>query len=107
MDDLIKSSFQNDMKFQKARDIAFQNFMNECDKSPHYIAYYVDNEFKRGMKQISEPEIESRLDAIVRLFCCLYGRDTFISSYSNLLGNRLLNKTSVSDEAEKLMIKKL
>ena len=81
--------------------------MNECEKSPHYIAYFVDNEFKRGMKQVSEQEIENRLDSIVRLFCCLYGRDTFISSYSNLLANRLLNKTSVSDDAEKLMIKKL
>jgi len=37
----------------------------------------------------------------------LYGRDTFISSYSNLLAARLLNKTSVSDDAEKLLIKKL
>ena len=81
--------------------------MNNCSKSPHYIAFYCDNEFKRGLKQLSEPQIETRLDSIVRLFCCLYGRDTFISSYSNLLAARLLNKTSVSDEAEKILIKKL
>lgn len=78
--------------------------MNDCDKSPHFIAFFVDNEFKRGMKQISHEEIETRLDAIIRLFCCLHGRDTFISSYTNLLAQRLLNKTSVSDEIEKLFV---
>lgn len=87
--------------------MSFQNFMNECDKTPHYIAFYADNEFKRGFKQVSESEVEKRLDAIVRIFCCLYGRDTFIASYTNLLAQRLLNKTTVSDEAEELMVKKL
>lgn len=81
--------------------------MNECDKSPHFIAFYTDNEFRRGMKQVSEDEIEKRLDAVIRLFCCLHGRDTFIASYTNLLAQRLLNKTSVSNQAEELMIKKL
>ena len=71
--------------------------MNECDKSPHFIAFYCDNEFRRGLKQISEEEIEQRLDAVVRLFCCLHGRDAFIASYTNLLAQRLLNKTSVSN----------
>lgn len=85
MDQLIEKAFSNDMKFQKARDNSFQNFMNECDKSPHFIAFYTDNEFRRGLKQVSEEEIEQRLDAVVRLFCCLHGRDTFIASYTNLL----------------------
>ena len=43
MDQLIQISFKNDMKFQKARDSSFQAFMNECDKSPHYMAFYVDH----------------------------------------------------------------
>ena len=43
----------------------------------------------------------------MRIFCCLHGRDTFIAAYTNLLALRLLNKTSVSNEAEELMIKKL
>ena len=107
MDNLIEKAFANNMKFQKSRDNSFQNFMNECDKSPHFIAFYTDNEFRRGLKQISEEEIEQRLDAVVRLFCCLHGRDTFIASYTNLLAQRLLNKTSVSNHAEELMIKKL
>ena len=85
MDSMIEHSFGNDMKFQKARDSSFQNFMNKCDKTPHYIAIYCDNEFKKGFKQVSEDEIDKKLDAIVRLFCCLHGRDIFIGSYSNML----------------------
>lgn len=43
MDKLIEDAFSNDMKFQKNRDISFQNFMNECEKTPHFIAFYTDN----------------------------------------------------------------
>jgi len=74
--------------------------MNQYDKTPHHMAMYADNEFKKAFKQLNDIEIEKRLDAIVRLFCCLHGRDTFIASYTNLLAQRLLNKTSVSDGAE-------
>lgn len=81
--------------------------MNQCEKTPHNIALYADNEFKRGLKQLSDQEIDKRLTSIVGIFCCLHGRDVFISSYTNLLANRLLNKTSVSDDAEKIMIEKL
>jgi len=42
----------------------------------------------------------------VRLFCCLHGRDIFIKAYSENLAKRLLNKTSVSQEAEELMLQK-
>lgn len=52
-------------------------------------------------------EIEDKVDAVIRLFCCLSGRDIFIAAYSKLLAVRLLNKTTVSDETEKMMINKL
>ena len=81
--------------------------MNQYDKTPHHMAFYCDNEFKKGFKQMAENEIDKKLDAVVRLFCCLHGRDTFIASYSNLLALRLLNRSTVSQEAEELMIKKL
>jgi len=107
IDDMISNAFQNDMRFQKARDVAFQNFMNEFDKTPQYIAFYMNNEFVKGFKQLSENEIEVKIEAVIKLFCCLHGRDVFIASYSNLLANRLLNKTSVSDSAEQRMIQQL
>jgi len=81
--------------------------MNKCGSTPSFIANYTDKELKSGLKSVSNDEIDQRLSAIVRLFCCLHGRDLFIKSYQTFLMNRLLNKTSVSQEAEELMIKKL
>lgn len=104
---MVEVSFLNDIRFQKNRDVSFQNFMNKCQYTPHYIAGYCDNEFRKGLKGISEAETGSRLDAIIRLFCCLHGRDIFIKAYTKHLSSRLLNKTSVSKDAEELMLAKL
>jgi len=43
-----------------------------------YIAQYTDHEFRTGLKGISDVDVEKRLDAIINLFCCLHGRDTFL-----------------------------
>ena len=107
IDILIEKSFNKNMLFQRARDLAFQDFMNTCKLTPYYIVIYSDSQFKLNFKQKSLKEIESELNEIVRLFCCLHGRDIFIASYTELLASRLLNKTSVSDEAEKIMIRLL
>ena len=107
IDDVIIDSFKNDMLFQKARDASFQEFMNTCKFTPHYMVIYIDHQYKIGFKQKQIKEIDGQLDTIVRLFCCLHGRDVFINSYTGLLASRLLNKTSVSDDAEKLLVTKL
>ena len=58
------------------------NSPHECPMTspmtPHFIAAYCDNEFKKGLKGINETETNARLDAIIDLFRCLYGRDIFI-----------------------------
>ena len=51
--------------------------------------------------------MHKRLDAIINLFCCLHGRDTFLKQYSKELGTRLLNKTSISWDYEETFIQKL
>lgn len=78
--------------------------MNKCQFTPYYIASYCDNELRKGLKGVSEAETEQRLDAIIRLFCCLHGRDIFIKSYTKFLATRLLNKSFLSKEAEELML---
>lgn len=107
MDKMLDESFKNDMKFQKGRDTSFQNFMNTQSQTPIFIARYADKELTTGLKGVSNEETEARLDAIVRLFCCLHGRDVFIKQYTKFLSNRLLNKTSISREAEESMLNKL
>jgi cullin 3 len=107
MDELVEKSFLNDIRFQKNRDVAFQNFMNKCNLTANYIAAYCDNEFRRGLKGVSEAETHERLDAIIRLFCCLFNRDVFIKSYTKYLSARLLNKQFLSKDAEEQMLQKL
>lgn len=75
--------------------------------TPHYMAAYCDNEMRKGIRGISDADVNSRLDAIIRLFCCLHGRDIFIRSYTKHLASRLLNKTYLSQDAEELMLQKL
>lgn len=107
MDVMVEKSFQNDIKFQKNRDVSFTNFMNKCDMTPHFVAAYCDNEFRKGLKGVNEAETNARLDAIIRLFCCLHSRDIFIKAYTRHLASRLLNKTFLSKDAEELMLQKL
>ena len=107
MDNLIQEAFSNDIKFQKSRDQSFQNFMNKFDNTAYNIALYSDFQMKTGLKQMSDEQIDQILSAIVRIFCCLHGRDKFINAYTNFLSHRLLNKTSVSNYAEESMIQKL
>lgn len=60
------------------------------------MAVYADMEMREGLKGVDNMQVDQRLNALVRLFCCLHGRDVFIRGYSEYLAKRLLNKTSVS-----------
>ena len=107
VDTLISYAFNNNIKFEKGRDNSFQNFMNASPSTPSYIANYSDRELKQGIQGLSNEEVDQRLSAIVRLFCCLHGRDIYIKAYQSYLATRLLNKTMISQEAEELMLSKL
>ena len=85
MDSMVEQSFQNDIRFQKSRDVSFSEFMNKFEYTAHYIASFCDNEFRKGLKSASEADTKNRLEAIIRLFCCLNGRDVFIKSYTKFL----------------------
>lgn len=104
---MVEGSFDNKMIFQQARDKSFTDFLNEQSFSSTYIAQYVDNEMKRGFKGISDFDVENRIKAIIELFQCLYGRDMFLKAYEREFANRLLNKTSLSNEHEESFLNKL
>lgn len=71
------------------------------------MVIYTDYQFKKGFKTKSIDDIQKNLESIVNLAGSLFGRDTFIASYTNLLGIRLLEKTSLSTEAEETMVQLL
>jgi cullin 3 len=107
IDDLIIHSFSSNLRFEKGRDTSFQQFMNINANTPVYIATYTDKEMRQGIQGLSNEQIDERLTAIVRLFCCFSGRDLYVKKYQDYLSVRLLNKTMISTEAEEMMISKL
>ena len=78
---MLQYSFQNKLLFQKTRDRAFLEFLNEQSCSATYIATYLDNEMKKGFKGVSDVEVERKLKAIIELFQCLHARDIFMKAY--------------------------
>ncbi len=62
---------------------------------------------KKGLKGKSDEEINLIADQLIKLFCCLHSRDTFIGSYQKFFANRLLDKTFENKEAEILFLQKL
>lgn len=81
--------------------------MNINANTPVFIATFTDRELRQGIQGHSNEEIDEKLTAIVRLFCCLHGRDLYVKKYQEYLSTRLLNKTMISREAEDEMISKL
>lgn len=106
-DNLVSSIFEKDLVIEKARDSAFKQFINNNEKSSRFLAMYCDNELKRGIKGLTEDEIENSLNKILSFFRFLYSRDSFLKDYTKYLSLRLLNESSCSHDAEKIMLTKL
>jgi len=81
--------------------------MNINPNTPAYIANYTDRELRHGIQGLSNEKVDETLSAIVKLFCCLHGRDVYVKSYQSYLSSRLLNKNVISQEAEEMMLSKL
>jgi cullin 1 len=107
---IVDNQFGQEHLFQKALKDAFIVFMNQ-DASPkvsntEMVSTYCDRILKGG-KKLSDIEIEAYLCNLLQLFNYLQDKDLYAEIYRNQLSKRLLNKRSVSNDAEKSMIGKL
>lgn len=85
----------------------FEYFLNLNPKSPEYLSLFIDDKLKKGVKGMSEQDIEQVLDKTMVLFRYLQEKDVFERYYKQHLAKRLLLNKSVSDDSEKNMISKL
>lgn len=85
----------------------FEYFLNLNTKSPEYLSLFIDDKLKKGVKGMSEQDIEQVLDKTMVLFRYLQEKDVFERYYKQHLAKRLLLNKSVSDDSEKNMISKL
>ncbi|XP_046362624.1 cullin-3-A-like [Haliotis rufescens] len=106
-DHFLHESFSDDKQFKQMISSDFEYFINLNSKSPEYLSLFIDDKLKKGVKGMTEQEIENVLDKSMVLFRYLQEKDVFERYYKQHLARRLLLNKSVSDDSEKNMISKL
>jgi len=106
-DHFLKVSFYDDKMFKQRINSDFEYFINLNNKSPEYLSLFIDDKLKKGVKGLSEQEIDQVLDKAMVLFRFLQEKDVFERYYKQHLSKRLLLNKSLSDDSEKNMISKL
>ncbi|KAK1383650.1 Cullin-3A like [Heracleum sosnowskyi] len=106
-DKIISTAFNNDKTFQNALNSSFEYFINLNPRSPEYISLFVDDKLRKGLKGVSEEDVEIVLDKVMMLFRYLQEKDVFEKYYKQHLAKRLLSGKTVSDDAERSLIVKL
>lgn len=106
-DTFLHQAFSGDKDFLKMIAKDFEYFLNLNSKSPEYLSLFIDDKLKKGVKGMTEQEIEQVLDKTMVLFRYLQEKDVFERYYKQHLAKRLLLSKSVSDDSEKNMISKL
>ncbi|KAK3854167.1 hypothetical protein Pcinc_039334, partial [Petrolisthes cinctipes] len=106
-DHFLHNSFNNDKIFKQMIAADFEYFLNLNNKSPEYLSLFIDDKLKKGVKGMTEAEIEVVLDKTMVLFRFLQEKDVFERYYKQHLAKRLLLQKSVSEDSEKTMISKL
>ncbi|KOM31428.1 hypothetical protein LR48_Vigan01g098300 [Vigna angularis] len=106
-DKIINLAFNNDKSFQNALNSSFEYFINLNPRSPEFISLFVDDKLRKGLKGVSEDDVEVTLDKVMMLFRYLQEKDVFEKYYKQHLAKRLLSGKTVSDDAERSLIVKL
>uniref|UniRef100_A0AB38Z7I0 Cullin family n=1 Tax=Paeonia suffruticosa TaxID=45171 RepID=A0AB38Z7I0_PAESU len=106
-DRIVSSAFNNDKTFQNALNSSFEFFINLNPRSPEFISLFVDDKLRKGLKGVSEEDVETILDKVMMLFRFLQEKDVFEKYYKQHLAKRLLFAKAVSDDAERSLIVKL
>ncbi|CAN1357293.1 CUL3A [Linum perenne] len=106
-DAIINQAFSNDKTFLNALTNSFEYFINLNARSPEYISLFVDDKLRKGLKGVSEEDVELILDKVMMLFRYLQEKDVFEKYYKQHLAKRLLSGKTVSDDAERSLIVKL
>ena len=108
VDNIMASSFENNIKFKFSNKSVWENFLNTGNKIALELAKDLDSNLKKGGKvRLTESELEKRFTGIINIFKLINSKDVFEAIYFNRLAKRLLLDKSKSNDMEKLMISKL
>jgi cullin 3 len=100
VDKIIGANFENNKLFTDARDQAFGEVLNSFGGTPKYLAAYCDDKLKGKLHKMETDDANSLVNYLIKLFCLLNERDTFMKAYKYYLSIRLLGKSYSSQEYE-------
>ena len=107
-DKIIEVSFKNNSEFKMGQKKAFENFLNiEANKIAEYMAKYLDLHLRKSVKTkiiYSDEEMESMIQDTLTIFKFSQAKDVFQAFYLKGLSKRLLQKRSLSNDAEKYVL---
>jgi hypothetical protein len=108
---VVKLAFEDDPQFVQSLDKACREFINknavtgqDSGRTSELLAKYADVLLKKGQAHLDETELEARLRSVILVFKYIDEKDIFQKFYAKLLARRLINETSVSEDAEKFML---
>ncbi|CAM9386669.1 unnamed protein product, partial [Phaeothamnion confervicola] len=103
---LVAESFPDSAGFRLVLDEACKAFVNAVPRAPEWLARYAHCLLDRGFKEskLDDGAREAALDRVGFLFTYIADKDIFHRYYSKLLSKRIIQLTSVSDEAEERML---
>ena len=106
MDLMANEGFEGIEKFAFATDQAFKDFLLDFDPTPKFLAIYIDHLMRYGLRGQAAQMPMLIADAFC-VFKLLKSQDAFTKNHELLYGARLLQHTSISDDAEELFISKI
>ena len=106
MDNFVVFCFQNNNDFQDEENKEFSLLMSK-ELYPKQLANYSDFCMRIGFKGKSEPEIDSILNDIISIFKIINSKLIFRIESEKKMSERLIKGSSLSINAEKLLISKL
>ncbi|KMZ66712.1 hypothetical protein ZOSMA_28G00720 [Zostera marina] len=74
---IITQAFNNDKTFQNALNSSFEYFINLNNRSPEFISLFIDDKLRKGLKGVSEEDVENVLDKVMMLFRYRQEKDVF------------------------------
>lgn len=106
---IVKDAFMDSKGFLAVLEQAARVFVNAIDGAPEMLAQFSHSILDRTVpaSRIAEDQRQEALGRVAFLFQFVGDKDIFQKFYSKLLARRLAEETSVSDEAEELMLEKL
>ena len=104
IDDITNSIFQKKPDFIYYSKQGFQQFLNQYEHTSKFLAVYSNYLHKKLLRNLEENEKDMKIQEIASIISFLHDKDKFHKFYIRYLADRLLNRTSVDEEAEKQLI---